>query len=396
LIGPDLWRAFVKTFTGERMKTLILGAGYAGLAVATKLKPTPNLDVVLIEQNPYHTFETRLHEAAAHNTQVTLPIEPLLRGTGVKMDLAKIISVDLDNKSVETSTGTHSYDTLVIALGSVTNFYRIPGLAENASELKKAEDAEDIFEWITRAHSPSYEGSRNIVVGGAGLTGVELVTEVAQRTEKLSALKGVAPLNIYLVEAGPKILPVLEDHLREKAQKTLEDYGIKLLIGHRLMRASENSVTVQPQEGEAFDIPAGKIIWTGGIQAQDIVKGEKLEKGPANRIVVDRYLRLSAYPEVFVVGDMGLAKDKDGKIVPTTAQHAGQQGRLTGKNLLRLARGEEMQEYEPNTLGEFVSLGGLMAVGWMKLPWNQKLAMTGGIAHIMKRATEWRWRSSIE
>ncbi|MBC7646871.1 MAG: NAD(P)/FAD-dependent oxidoreductase [Pseudopedobacter sp.] len=378
------------------MKTLILGAGYAGLAVATQLKATPGLDVALVEQNPYHTFETRLHEAAAHNTQVTLPIAPLLRGTGVTMELARIISVDLDAKTVETSQGVESYDKLVIALGSVTNFYRIPGLADFASELKSTEDASEIYDWINRAHQASYTGSRNIVIGGAGLTGVELVTEIAQRTADLSGRTGLPKLNIYLVEAGPKILPVLEESLREKTMKVLEGYDIQVLTGHRLMKASPEGVTLQPLEGEALELPAGKIIWTGGIQAQDIVRGEKLEKGPANRVVVDRALRVTAYPDVFVIGDMALAKDSEGKPVPTTAQHAGQQGRLTGKNLMRLAKGEELKAYEPNTLGEFVSLGGLMAVGWMKLPWNQKLAMTGGIAHIMKRATEWRWRQSIE
>lgn len=111
---------------------------------------------------------------------------------------------------------------------------------------------------------------------------------------------------------------------------------------------------------------------------------------------MDDKLRAKGYPEVFVIGDMGLALNQEGKPVPTTAQHAGQQGRLTGKNIMRLVRGEEPESYEPTTLGEFVSLGGLMAVGWMKLPWNQKLAITGGIAHVMKRASEWRWRISID
>ncbi|PYE55792.1 NAD(P)/FAD-dependent oxidoreductase [Deinococcus yavapaiensis] len=379
------------------MKTLILGAGYAGLAVATKLKPSPNLDVTLVEQNPYHVFETRLHEAAAHNTQVTLPLAPLLKGTGVTLDLARIASVDLDAKSVELKDGrTVTYDTLVIGLGSVTNFYRIPGLSEHATELKELADADDIYNFVNRAYTADFEGCRNIVVGGAGLTGVELVTELAQRNETLSRERGLPKFEIYLVEAGPKILPVLDETLRTRAQRTLEEYGIHILVGHRLMQATENNVTVQTQDGQQKVIEAGKIIWTGGIQAQDIVKAEKLEKGPAGRIVVDSYLRIPAYPEVFVIGDMALATDpKTNKPVPTTAQHAGQQGRLTGKNIMRLTRGETLEAYEPSTLGEFVSLGGLMAVGWMKLPWNQKLAMTGGLAHVMKRASEWRWRASI-
>lgn len=378
------------------MKTLILGAGYAGLAVATKLKPAPDLEVVMLERNPYHTFETRLHEAAAHNTKVTLPLAPLLKGTGVRMDLAGIEGVDLDARQVTTKEGrTYDYDTLVVGLGSVTNFYRIPGLAENATELKELRDADLIFSFVNRVFNAGYTGNRDIVVGGAGLTGVELVTELAQRNEILGKERGLPPFRIYLVEAGPKILPILDDALRSKAQQTLDSYGVETLVGHRITQATDHSVTVQTADGMSREIEAGKVIWTGGIQARDIVSGERLQKGPGNRIVVDPTLRIPEYPEVFVVGDMALALNQDGKPVPTTAQHAGQQGRLTGKNLMRLAAGEELKPYEPNTLGEFVSLGGLMAVGWMKLPWNQKLAMTGGLAHVMKRASEWRWRSSI-
>lgn len=379
------------------MKTLILGAGYAGLAAATKMKPTPGLEALLIEQNAYHTFETRLHEAAAHNTPVTLPLTPLLRGTGVQLEQASVESVDVDAREVSLKDGrVLTYDQLIVGLGSVTNFYRIPGLAENAAELKQLTDADEIFNFVNRAYSSDYQGQRDIVVGGAGLTGVELVTELAQRAEVLSRERGLPPFQIYLVEAGPKILPVIDDPLRQKAENTLREYGIHILVGHRLMSATADSVTVQTHGGEQKVISAGKIIWTGGIQARDIVRGGRLEKGPGGRIAVDEYLRARGYPDVFVIGDMGLALNQDGKPVPTTAQHAGQQGRLTGKNLLRLAKGEELQPYEPTTLGEFVSLGGLMAVGWMKLPWNQKLAITGGLAHVMKRASEWRWRASID
>ncbi|WP_216328822.1 NAD(P)/FAD-dependent oxidoreductase [Deinococcus aestuarii] len=379
------------------MKTLILGAGYAGLAAATKMKPLPDLEALLVEQNAYHTFETRLHEAAAHNTPVTLPLAPLLRGTGVHLEQAQVEGVDVDEKEVTLKDGrVLTYDTLVVGLGSVTNFYRIPGLAENAAELKQLTDADEIYSFVNRAFASDYQGNRDIVVGGAGLTGVELVTELAQRAEVLSRERGLPPFQIYLVEAGPKILPILDEALRQKAENTLREYGIQILVGHRIMSATPDSVTVQTQDGEQNVLQAGKIIWTGGIQARDIVKGERLEKGPGGRIAVDEYLRAKHYPDVFIIGDMGLALNQEGKPVPTTAQHAGQQGRLTGKNLMRLARGEEPEAYEPTTLGEFVSLGGLMAVGWMKLPWNQKLAITGGLAHVMKRASEWRWRASID
>ena len=379
------------------MNTLILGAGYAGLATATSLKPDPHMNTLLVEQNNYHTFETRLHEAAAHNTRVTVPLIPLLRGTGVHWEQAAVKDVNVDTREVTLKDGrVLTYDTLVVALGSTTNFYRIPGLAENAVELKDIQDADEIFHYVNRTYASDYQGHRDIVVGGAGLTGVELVTELARRAEKLTKARGLPPMNIYLVEAGPKILPVLDDALRAKAQRTLDEYGIHTLTGHRLMKATADNVTVQTADGQQKVIPAGKIIWTGGIQARDLVKGEGLEKGPGGRIVVDEFLRAKGYPDVFVLGDMGLALNEEGQPVPTTAQHAGQQGRVTAGNLRRLARGTALTPYVPSTLGEFVSLGGLMAVGWMKLPWNQKLAITGGMAHVMKRASEWKWRQSID
>lgn len=176
------------------MKTLILGAGYAGLAVATKMKPHPGLEALLVEQNAFHTFETRLHEAAAHNTRVTLPLAPLLRGTGVELEQASVEGVNLDEREVTLKDGrVLTYDTLVVGLGSVTNFYRIPGLAENASELKQLSDADEIFNFVNRAYSGEFKGVRDIVVGGAGLTGVELVTELAQRAELLSKARGLPP-----------------------------------------------------------------------------------------------------------------------------------------------------------------------------------------------------------
>ena len=322
------------------MNTLILGAGYAGLATATSLKPDPRMTTLLVEQNNYHTFETRLHEAAAHNTRVTVPLVPLLRGTGVHWEQAAVKDVNVDTREVTLKDGrVLTYDTLVVALGSTTNFYRIPGLAENAVELKDIQDADEIFHYVNRAYASDYQGHRDIVVGGAGLTGVELVTELARRAEKLTKARGLPPMNIYLVEAGPKILPVLEDALRAKAQRTLDEYGIHTLTGHRLMKATADSVTVQTQGGQQKVIPAGKIIWTGGIQARDLVKGDRLEKGPGGRIAVDEFLRARGYPEVFVLGDMGLALNEEGHPVPTTAQHAGQQGRVTAGNLRRLARG---------------------------------------------------------
>lgn len=379
------------------MKTLILGAGYAGVATATSLKPHANLDVTLIERNPYHGIWTRLHEAAAHRTRVTLPLAPLLQGTGVKLDLAEISEVNLDTKEVKTNGGpTYTYDTLVVGLGSTTNFFRIPGLAENAGELKSIEDAEAIHAHFNKIFERSYTGNRDVVIGGAGLTGVELITELAQRNQHLAEKTGLAPVKLYLIEAAPTILPIVDAKLRAEAEKVLRGYGIEILTNHKIMEGHPDGITVGTPDGGTRRIEAGKVVWTGGIMARDLLKGEKLEKGPGGRIIVDRTMQVAAYPGVYVLGDMAFGKDEHGNPMPPNAQLAGQQGRNMAANLLRLANGEPTQEFMPHTQGEFISLGGLEAVGWMKLPANKKLSMTGGPAYVMKRASETRWVLSLK
>lgn len=379
------------------MKTLILGAGYAGAAAATSLKPHANLDVTLIERNPYHTIETRLHEAAAHDARVTLPLAPLLQGTGVKLDLAEISEVNLDTREVKTKGGpSYSYDTLVVGLGSVTNFFRIPGLAENAGELKTVEDAQALYQHLNRVFERDYQGNRDIVIGGAGLSGVELITELAQRNQQLAEKTGLRPVKLYLVEAAPTILPLVDAKLRASAQEVLRGYGIDILVGHKIMEGYPDGITVGTPDGGSRRITAGKVVWTGGVMARDILKGEKLEKGPGARVIVDCTMQLSAYPGVFVLGDMAFGKDQNGNPMPPNAQLAGQQGRHMAENLLRLANGQTPTEFIPDTQGEFISLGGMEAVGWMRLPMNKKLSMTGGPAHVMKRASEARWVLSLK
>lgn len=379
------------------LKTIILGAGYSGLAAATQLKPTDAMQTLLVERNPYHVYTTRLHEAAAHDSKVTLDIASLLKNTGVEFEQADVDYVDADEREVVLKDGSVlTYDRLVVGLGSVTNFYRIPGLAEHADELKTLEDAQEIYSFVNHIYGSHYTGNRDIVIGGAGLTGVELATELAKRFEQLGAQTGKPAPELYLVEAGPHILPVVDEELRVRAAAILEEYGIHVLIGHKLMGADEQGVTVQTPDGTEKQIKAGKTVWTGGIMSRDIIRGEKLEKGPAGRIIVDEFLQAKNYPGLFVIGDMGLAFGENKKPVPTTAQHAGQQGRLTGQNLMRLARNEPMKIYRPYVQGEFVSLGGIKAVGWMKLPSRKKLSITGLPAFSMKKASELKWKISLE
>lgn len=379
------------------MKTIILGAGYGGLSAATSFKPTDNLDVLLIDQRPYHTYYTLLHEAAGHGKTVTTPICPLLEGTGVEHEQASVKEVNLDEKAVYLADGrVLEYDKLLVSLGSVTNFYGIKGLEEHADVLKEVEDSEKIFDWVNRAFEPEYTGSRDVIIGGAGLTGTELVTELAQRSEELSYKTGLPKLNFHLIEAGPTILPPVAPSLRERAAKILEDYGINVLISHKIVEAIAGSVTVEGPDGNRREISGGKIVWTGGIKARELLRGEHIVGGPGGRIKVEGTLQAVNYPDVFVFGDMAAANHPDGRPVPSTAQHAIQAGKHAALNITRLASGQELEVFQPYSQGEFVSLGGLMAVGAINLPGEKKLAMTGVAAHGVKIASHLRWVATLK
>jgi NADH dehydrogenase len=370
-----------------RPRVVILGAGYAGLAAAHAIgRQASKVALTVVDRNPYHTMETLLHEAAAHARQVTIPLAPLLSPRRATLHAASVTRVDLDARKVHTDNGVLRYDQLIIALGSVTNFFRIPGLREHAIELKSADDAARVHAWLTRAHQPDWEGSRDVLVGGGGLSGVELAAELAVSATRLAADKGVPAARVTLIEAGPDLLPGLDEGARRHARERLEARGVNLRLGVRVTAADSTSLHLS----DGSTVPGGLIVWTGGVRAPDLVTGEHLERGAAGRLVVTRQLELRNYPGVFVAGDIALAVDPKGEPVPTTAQHAAQQGHLAARNAFARLTAGPLAPYNPSTLGELVSLGGLLGVGWVRLPWRLKLRLTGSIAGLVKRASEWR------
>jgi NADH:ubiquinone reductase (H+-translocating) len=363
----------------HQKRILILGAGYAGLSALHLLKSRQDVQVTLIDRNPFHTIVTELHTAAAHNHDITFALEPFL--SRARFFPATVERVDLETHTVHTNNGALEYDSLIVALGSTTNFFRIPGLSEHALELKSLEDAMQIYNRFTALHHPS-QPEHQVVIGGAGLTGVELATELAHR----SAALAVGKVQIHVVEAGAYILPSLEPSLRERAKLALENLGVRLHLGQRLVQATADSVKLE----DGTELPSALTVWTGGVRAADVVQGQHLERGVGNRLVVDAMLELNGYKNVFVAGDMALALGADSKPVPTTAQHAGQQGALAAQNVVARLRGLLPRAYMPNTIGELVSLGGWLGVGWVKLPFGKRWRLLGVLASLVKRASVWK------
>ena len=217
---------------------VIIGAGFGGVMTALTLRKymdQTEAKVTIVNKYPTHQIITELHRLAAGNVseqRISLPLKKLFKDKDINVVISEVESFSADDKRVKLSNGdTLTYDVLVVALGSVTGYFGIPGLEENSFVLKSVNDAQKIFnhvqERIRKYTETKDPADARILIGGGGLTGVELVGEFADILPDLAKKYGIFQdeIKLQLVEAGPKILPVLPDPLIERAQKSLEKRG---------------------------------------------------------------------------------------------------------------------------------------------------------------------------
>lgn len=380
---------------------VILGAGYGGLLSALtvrKYMSKSDARVTVVNQYPTHQIITELHRLAAGNVSekaVAMPLTKLFAGKDIDLKIAKVKTFSVDNKKVELSNGeTLSYDALVVGLGSVTAYFGIPGLEQYSMVLKSANDANKVHAHIEERIA-EYAKSKNaadatILIGGGGLTGVELVGEIADMMPQLAKKYGVdaKEIKLLLVEAGPKILPVLPDALIERATASLEKRGVQFLTGLAVTNVDHN--VIELKDGQK--VIANTFVWTGGVQGHPLVGESGLEVN-RGRATVNNFLQSASHPDVFVAGDSAVYFGPDGRPYPPTAQIAWQMGELIGYNLYAYLNGQSLETFSPVNSGTLASLGrkdGVAIVGGHSTP------LRGLPATMMKEASNIRYLSHIK
>jgi NADH:ubiquinone reductase (H+-translocating) len=381
---------------------VIVGAGYGGVLTALTARQYLNAEdayITVVNQYPTHQIITELHRLAGGTISekaVALPLDKLFKGKDINLVISKVESFNVDNKEVKLDNGqTLSYDALVVGLGSVTGYFGIPGLQENSMVLKSVEDANKIFNHIVErieAYSKTKnEADATIVIGGGGLTGVELVGEIIDNMPKIAKSYGVDfnDLKIKLIEAGPKILPVLPDNLIERATESLAKRGVEFLTGLPVTKVDGN--VIELKDGQK--ITANTFVWTGGVAGHPLV-GESGLACDRGRATVNEYLQSTSHPEVFIVGDSAVAFPKEGgRPYPPTAQNAWQMGELTGYNLFAFFNEKSMEEFIPVNSGTLASLGRNDSVASIGANGTQ---LKGLPATLMKEASNVRYLSHIK
>lgn len=388
---------------GRKMskEIVILGGGYGGVLTALTVRKyldETKAKVTVVNKYPTHQIITELHRLAAGNVseqRVALPLKKLFKGKAIDFIVAEVESFSVDNKQVKLSNGdTLSYDVLVVALGSVTGYFGIPGLEENSMVLKSVDDAKKIREHIEE-RIRQYAETKNpedahILIGGGGLTGVELVGEIADLLPELTKKYGVprSEIKLQLVEAMQKILPVLPDTLIERAQKSLEARGVEFLIGLPVTKVEGNIVSLK----DGSEIKTNTFVWTGGVQGNPLVGESGLEVN-RGRASVNEYLQSTSHQDVFVVGDSAVAFAPDGRPYAPTAQNAWQMGETVGYNLFAYLEGKSLEVFNPVNSGTLASLGRKDAVASVGANGTE---LHGIPASLLKEASNLRYLSHIK
>lgn len=383
---------------------VILGAGYGGLRAALKLdkllKKEPNWKITLIDINDRHQLRTELHEVAAGRTNpqtITIPFPMLIKNKNITFEHAEATHINFTQQYVTTTKGKTSYNKLIIALGSETEFFNIPGMSRNAFTLSSVEDAARINAHIktkfgeakNETDKTKRQTALTFVIGGGGFTGVELATELVDYIKRLCRQFQISPneTQIIVIEAGAKILPGFDPELIERAQETMKKKNIRLVPNAPCVSFENDCAVLKTGE----KIYTDTVIWTGGVRACDLVAESGLRYGPRSRVIVDLFLESVDHPGVFVIGDNALILDPvTNKPLAPTAQLALQQAEIAATNIYAEIRGTARTRYVPKVAGQFVSLGGRDAVGWI---WKFKVA--GFTAWFLKRMTVVRYLYSI-
>lgn len=380
---------------------LILGGGYGGLLsalTARRYLSSEEAEITVINRYSSHQIITELHRLAVGNLNekaVALPLHKLLDGTDVGIRVDSVTEIVPDKKTVKLQSGiSMSYDYLVIALGSETAYFGIPGLQENSFVLKSVEDANRIrnhIETCIARYAVSKDpADATFVVGGGGLTGVELVGEMADTLPQLCERHAVNvnDIKIYCVEAAPAILRGFPEDLIERATTSLEARGVQFLVGVPITEMSGNKVTLK----DGRTIEANTVVWTGGVQGNKVVAecGIEVNRG---RATVNAHLQSTSHPEVFLAGDSAVVMNPEGAPYPPTAQLAWQMGETVGYNLFATLKGGALKEFSPVFSGTLASLGRKDAIGTIG---ESGLKLKGTPAALMKEASNIRYLSHIK
>jgi NADH dehydrogenase len=392
--------------TSQKPRVVILGAGFGGLTAARAM--ANDADVTVVDRHNFQTFLPLLYQVSTAGLaadHVAHPIRGALRKTGVQFRMGTPISVDHKNKTIKLdSSEVLEFDQLIVALGSATADFGIPGVTEHALGMKSVNEAIAIRAEVMRRFEDlcRFEDDTifSISVVGGGPTGVEMAgafAELVRGPLKNDQAHAAAHIKINLIEAGPRILPMFSEKLSARAKKDLEKLGVTVHLNTAVAEIKPRSILVKG--GDA--LPSEVTVWAAGVKGEPA--GEQLNLPLVNtRIDVDQTLQVKHYPHIFAIGDIAGFIGENGRFLPMVAPVAMQQGRFVAKQIKRLAQGQALENFKYVDKGSMATIGrhkaivevkNLRMVGipaWYAWLWLHLFYLLGGRNKIGTMA-DWTW-----
>src|SRR6516225_6074304 len=362
-----------------KKRILILGGGFGGVYAALHLEKLLSArltkgeaEITLVNRDNFFLFTPMLHEVAASDLEITNIVNPLRKllkrtqvvvGQGTRIDLAnQKVWIERGHRNQPHELG---YDHLVLALGSNTNYFNLPGLKEFSLAMKTLPDAvqlrAQIIQHLEDANSECILNDRRslltFVVAGGGFAGVETVASIndfVREALKFYPNLKEEMLRVVLVHPGAVILPELGEELGKYAQTVLTRQGVEILLNTRVMGMSEKQVSLAGSN----PLPASTLVWTAGTTPNLLLSDLPCPK-ERNRVVVNEFLQIPDCPNVWAVGDCAHVPDhrNPGKAHPPTAQHAMREGILVAHNITAALSGRSLKRFCFSTIGLLASIG---------------------------------------
>ena len=367
-------------------RVVVLGAGYAGsVAIQALERELDDPDLTWVADVDYHLVLHEVHRAIRDpgvREKITVPVSDV-KAPATEFVEGAVADVDTSERRVHLEDGsTVEYDYLVVALGSDTAFYGIPGMAERAHTLKSLDDALAIHDAVAEAgRAASRNDPAHVVVGGAGLSGIQTAGEVAELRDE----EGL-PIEVTLVEALAEVMPGFDSDVQRRVRRLLEARGVDVLTDDPVTEAGPDAIHFDERESMAYDV----FVWTGGITGRDALSGTSIENDH-ERLDADATFCTSD-DRVFAVGDAAVV-DVDGGAAPPTAQAAWDAASVAATNVARTIEGRPLEEWSYTDKGTLVSVGeDAIAHDVLYLPVE---TFGGPLAVFLKKLVAARWLATI-
>jgi NADH dehydrogenase len=369
---------------------VVLGSGYAGAGAINSLESElgASADLTWISDVDYHLVLHESHRCIRDPSvqeKITIPVHEIkspettfVQGEATEVDTDERVVELADDRSVE-------YDYLLLGIGSRTAFFGIDGLREYAHTLKSLDDALGIHDDVQAAASDATQDDRaQVVVGGAGLSGIQTAGEIAEYRDDHRA-----PIDIHLVEGLDNVLPNSDPELQGALRKRLEAADVNIMTGEFIGEVDEDTVYV----GEEAELDYDVLVWTGGITGREAIEDANLDKDErSNRVFSDQTFETDD-DRVFAIGDCALIDQPGEDPAPPTAQAAWQAADVAGTNLARRVRGQPLESWTHKDKGTVVSVGEkAVAHDVMFMPIG---TFGGKPAQMLKKGIAARWIADV-